>query len=416
MSTLNCADCGTRAEPGQAFCEACGAVLSWREKQGGDASPRAAEAVVGAAMLGTEDTTGRVARAGTATASRLGKSADGADDGPHPDDTPTPPVGTDVSPMEHPGPPRQREPSRAETDQESARRARELLVPVTEPAAPAEVPEAIAPTLPGRPAAARQQVRGPGQEADTEGGVPCRWCGIHNRPDRHYCARCAMPMVVEQRDDERLPWWRRLLDSSSREAPWAGDRPRLNRSFGHIMKWVALGLVAVLAIFLIVRIPDGVQAARDHFAKRAPVYPDSVDASRSFQDHGPELAFDTRSNTWWGPGVSHAGEGEWIEARFTNPTDLLDMVITPGVSARAADLNESALPRLLEVTVTRADGSEATHEVSLDQGAGGQLRKLRAKEVVQIRFTLVAAHGASQEKQVAIAEIEFFGRSTDGLF
>lgn len=409
MSTLNCADCGTRAEPGQSFCEACGAVLSWREER--DTGARAAEAAGGAAMLGTEDTTSRVARGGTATVSRLGKGGDEAED---PDLTPTPATGTDVSAaVEAPAPARE---SAEESAEESARRARELLVPVADPAAPAEVPAAVAPTLPGRPAAARQQVRGPGRETDAEGGVPCRWCGIHNRPDRHYCARCAMPMVTEQRDDERLPWWRRLLDPNNRETPWAGDRPRLNRSFGHIMKWVAAGLVAVLAIFLIVRIPDGIQATRDHFAKRAPVYPDSVDASRSFQEHGPELAFDTRSNTWWGPGVSHAGEGEWIEARFTNPTDLLDMVITPGVSARAADLNESALPRVLEVTVTRANGSEATHEVTLDQGAGGQLRKLRAKEVVQIRFTLVSAHGMSDEKQVAIAEIEFFGRSADGLF
>ncbi|MGW7657390.1 zinc ribbon domain-containing protein, partial [Streptomyces tendae] len=29
MTTQNCAECGTRAEPGQSFCDACGAVLSW---------------------------------------------------------------------------------------------------------------------------------------------------------------------------------------------------------------------------------------------------------------------------------------------------------------------------------------------------------------------------------------------------
>ncbi|MFD5458069.1 zinc ribbon domain-containing protein, partial [Streptomyces olivaceus] len=28
MTTQNCAECGTPAEPGQSFCDACGAVLS----------------------------------------------------------------------------------------------------------------------------------------------------------------------------------------------------------------------------------------------------------------------------------------------------------------------------------------------------------------------------------------------------
>ncbi|KOX26648.1 hypothetical protein ADL07_32165, partial [Streptomyces sp. NRRL F-4707] len=34
MTTQNCAECGTRAEPGQSFCDACGAVLSWDQARG----------------------------------------------------------------------------------------------------------------------------------------------------------------------------------------------------------------------------------------------------------------------------------------------------------------------------------------------------------------------------------------------
>ncbi|WP_368423296.1 zinc-ribbon domain-containing protein, partial [Streptomyces sp. CAI-78] len=34
MTTKNCAECGTRAEPGQSFCDACGAVLSWDPARG----------------------------------------------------------------------------------------------------------------------------------------------------------------------------------------------------------------------------------------------------------------------------------------------------------------------------------------------------------------------------------------------
>ena len=33
-TTQNCAECGTRAEPGQSFCDACGAVLSWTDREG----------------------------------------------------------------------------------------------------------------------------------------------------------------------------------------------------------------------------------------------------------------------------------------------------------------------------------------------------------------------------------------------
>ncbi|MFE2145905.1 zinc ribbon domain-containing protein, partial [Streptomyces sp. NPDC059456] len=29
MTTQNCPECGTHAEPGQSFCDACGAVLGW---------------------------------------------------------------------------------------------------------------------------------------------------------------------------------------------------------------------------------------------------------------------------------------------------------------------------------------------------------------------------------------------------
>ena len=31
MTTQNCAECGTRAAPGQSFCDACGAVLRWEQ-------------------------------------------------------------------------------------------------------------------------------------------------------------------------------------------------------------------------------------------------------------------------------------------------------------------------------------------------------------------------------------------------
>jgi hypothetical protein len=220
-----------------------------------------------------------------------------------------------------------------------------------------------------------------------------------------------MPMAGEGPVPGRLPWWRRLLGFRNRETPWAGDRPRLRRAFDRVLTWLTAAVVLALLIWLAFSIPKGVQATRDHFAKRAQVAPDSVSASRSYPGHKPALAFDKLNDTWWGPGVSASGRGEWIEAKFEEPTRLLDLLITPGVSARADQLSQSALPHRIEATITLASGKTTKRELTLDQGAGAQRRAFRVGEVTKVRFTIESAYLISSTKQVAIAEIEFFGPS-----
>nr|WP_228023030.1 zinc ribbon domain-containing protein [Streptomyces acidicola] len=294
----------------------------------------------------------------------------------------------------------------------AAERARSLLIPVSDPEPRAPASPAVAPVLPGRPVANRPQVRAPGPESGPDGGLPCPWCATPNRPDRHYCGRCAMPMAGDdRRPSDRQPWWRRLPGFRAEETPWAGDRPRLRRGFGRVMNWGVGALVLALIVTLVLNIGAGVDAVRDHFAKRAPVVPTGVKASRSYAGHGAGLAFDKLSNTWWGPGVAQSGEGEWIEARFDRPTRLLDLVVTSGVSTKVDQLQESALPRLIEAQITTADGKTSTRTITLDQSAGGQRRKFRVGEVVAVRFILRSAYAADDRKQVSIAEIEFFGRS-----
>lgn len=130
---------------------------------------------------------------------------------------------------------------------------------------------AVAPVLPGRPDADRPQVRAPGHQPDIANGPPCPWCSTPNRPDRHYCARCAMPLVASgDQASLRAPWWRRLFGGRRQETPWAGDRPRLRRVFDRIGTWITVAVVATLAVLGFMYIPDGVQNTRDHFAKRAP--------------------------------------------------------------------------------------------------------------------------------------------------
>ncbi|MFI8860727.1 NADase-type glycan-binding domain-containing protein [Streptomyces prasinus] len=298
-------------------------------------------------------------------------------------------------------------------DAAAAARARSLLVPVADPEPRAPDEHAVAPVLPGRPVAHRPQVRSVGPQADAEGGIPCPWCSTLNRPERHYCSRCAMSMTRGDDTPERLPWWRRMFGDRSGESAWAGDRPRLRRGFGQIWNWIVAAVVIGLVITLIVNMGAMIQATRDHFAKRAPIGPSSVKASRSYSEHGAALAFDKLNNTWWGPGISQSAQGEWLEASFDQPTRLLDLVITPGVSTKSDQLQESALPRQLEAQITLADGEKITRTITLDQAAGGQRRKFRVGEVTTVRFVLRSAYGADPKKQVAIAEIEFFGPSSN---
>ncbi|MFE2461563.1 NADase-type glycan-binding domain-containing protein [Streptomyces sp. NPDC059402] len=487
MTTQNCAECGTRAEPGQSFCDACGAVLSWEQTGAArnaqpavaksDQSPAAFDAFAGAGVPPARTDRPATAPApapasapapGSASASASASASDGtvepapgalgdnptvpqqrrtegpegasAADGttggagrageagspgttaqhrdPAPDETaPTAPVPSAATaptapvPSAATAPPA---PAPAALSDTMSDRARSLLVPVADPEAPAPTPPpAVAPVLPGRPDADRPQVRAPGHQPDIANGPPCPWCSTPNRPDRHYCARCAMPLVASgDQATTRAPWWRRLFGGRRQETPWAGDRPRLRRVFDRIGTWITVAVVATLAVLGFMYIPDGIENTRDHFAKRAPVSPDGIKASHSFPGHDPKLLIDKLSNTWWGPGISESGQGEWVEATFTEPTRLLDVIITPGVSSRANKLQESALPHRIKATITMKDGSVKTRDLTLDQGAGGQRRPFRVGEVTKVRFTIESAHAASANKQVAIAEIEFFGPSS----
>ncbi|WP_328635951.1 NADase-type glycan-binding domain-containing protein [Streptomyces canus] len=504
-TTHNCAECGTRAEPGQSFCDGCGAVLSWTDRageagsaggradgpadradgasgaDGSDADPGAAPSAAPPSAWGTSvsssalaasasphtrstGTSGHVPTStpaasggsgnggrgwdafagadGSAGLSRGQRDLMGAYTATAEADAPDPTPPTAAAPADssvpgipgassHPAPavddtipndpvpaasppiPARPTPAAPADPDGMTDRARRLLVPVADPD-PRPAPEpSVAPVLPGRPAPQRPHViRAPGEELGAGGGTPCPWCSTPNRPDRHFCTRCAMPMAGETRTPGRLPWWRRLFGAGNRETPWAGDRPRLRRTFDRVLSWLGVAVVLTLLIVLVINIPKGVQAAKDHFSKRASVQPDSWSASRSFPGHKPGLVGDKLNNTWWGPGVSESGQGQWLQAKFDVPTRLLDLIITPGVSIRPDQITQSARPNRLQATITLSDGKTVTRRITLDPGAGGQRIPFRVGTVSSVRFTIESATGTSPKKQVSIAEIEFFGPSS----
>ncbi|MEV7324201.1 zinc ribbon domain-containing protein [Streptomyces sp. NPDC093970] len=448
----NCTECGTVADPGQSFCDACGSVLTWAvtgedaPKQSATPEPTPTPAPAQTPIPAPAQTPApapaptpvpapapaapvwdgfarRDALATATAAPREGREADPEARLPsHERDQPAPAVTSptaETTPIPAPAPraadtvPQPTRPQGPTEDEQD--RARRLLIPVTDPTPPAPAPASVSPVLPGRPTPQRPQtVRAPGEDLGAHGGTPCPWCATPNRPDRHFCTRCAMPMAGGGPDaaTARRPWWRRIFDWRNRETPWAGDRPRLRRTFDRVLTWIGAAVALTLVTVLAINIPNAVSATRDHFAKRASVSPDKVSASRSYAGHKPDLMFDKLSNTWWGPGVNEGGQGEWVEARFDEPTRLLNVIVTSGESNHFDQLKKSALPHRMEAVIKTSDGKTETREIVLDQVPGGQTRNFRAQNVLSVRFTIESSYQASPKTQVAIAEIEFFGPSS----
>ncbi|MFJ7417253.1 serine/threonine-protein kinase [Streptomyces uncialis] len=227
-----------------------------------------------------------------------------------------------------------------------------------------------------------------------------------------------------------LTWSREFaagLSSASAETSVPGSgthRPRRRRALitaAAIAAAMGTGIAALLAFGL----PEGTRdsptkeprasspaaGSRAWREARPKIAPAVVRASRSYPRHAAALAFDGLDHTWWGPGVSGVGQGQWIEARFTEPVRLQDLIITPGTSPQAARLPFSARPHRLTVIITTAMGEPVERRLTLGPGAGGQHRDFPVEGVTAVRFTIESAHGASKNNQVSVAEIEFFGRS-----
>ncbi|MBM7173283.1 discoidin domain-containing protein, partial [Streptomyces sp. G44] len=274
---------------------------------------------------------------------------------------------------------------------------RSLLVPVpeaSEPGTPTETPGGV---LPGRPEAARPRVRQPAVPVEPESGAPCRACGTPNAVRRHFCRSCTTPLK-----DSAAP---------AAEGPYAGQRPRLRRDR---TRWIARAVGAAVVVGLVMGGifggPPAARAVQDHFAKRVPVHPTGHSASHAAPKQPAKLAFDGYSNTWWGTGYAGDSAGQWIQADFGQPTDLLNLLITPGTSSRTAQAAQQARPMEFDLVVSDSAGKEHTMHRRINDG-GVQRIDVRVRDAVNARLILRSAYGAADNRQVAIAELEFFGRS-----
>ncbi|MFI9269977.1 NADase-type glycan-binding domain-containing protein [Kitasatospora sp. NPDC052896] len=289
-------------------------------------------------------------------------------------------------------------------------RAHALIVPVPD-SAPVESP--VAPVLPGLPAQSGPRVRSV-VEGEPIDGIACSWCSTVNPPDRHFCRRCATPFQSAEPQRARRPWWRRLLDFRGREQPWAGQRPRLRQGPWQLVRWVVTAvLVITLVICVSVWSGPAYQAVSDHFAHRVSIPPVGVTADYSDQNHPAKNVLDGYNNTWWGDGYSGVPNDLHLDFTFGQASHLLDVVITPGVSPDSSDEQAEATPHQIDLVATQADGKTVTTPITMAQ-FGPQTFALHLTQVVKVRLEIKSAYNTMPDKEIAVAEVEFFGTTPAG--
>ncbi|MCX4985670.1 zinc ribbon domain-containing protein [Streptomyces sp. NBC_00572] len=408
-----CPDCASPVRAvDQSFCDSCGAFLRWDSPAGAasteSGSAAAPSAVSASSAPFASESVGTVREepdTSSADAAPQPAAAEGPADSPAevtddrssvgPEEVTAPlPAVAPASEAPAPAPTPVPEASPA-TEGPSDTLVRSLLVPV--PGNRAAEPAVAAPVLPARPEAARPTVRAAGAPAPVQGGTPCPACSLANTPGRHFCRFCATPMVPEQ--------------LSTAEGPYAGRRPGLARDRS---RWIVRALIVtgivVVVVGGIVGGPPAVRAVQDHFAKRVPVHPVAWAASHSAPKQDARLAGDGYSNTWWGTGYAGDSAGQYMEARFAEPTDLLSVLITPGSSKNTTQADGQATPRTFELVVKDSSGETHVSQHLINDG-GTQRVDVRVRDALTVQLVLRTAWRADPTKQVAVAELEFFGRS-----
>jgi hypothetical protein len=273
-----------------------------------------------------------------------------------------------------------------------------------------------------RPGAAqtrrRQHVDEPVDEPPPEpGDLICGQCGAGNVPTRRFCRRCGNSLADAPVAGKKS-WWRRLLDwfnGDSRRRYEAGHRRKV-RLPSRVRKLILLLLVVAVGGFLVLvpgrgPIRSGINMARDRLAKRVEVTPARTEASSSAPGSSPQQAIDGATNTFWAPAArGDSAVGGWVQAEFTNPVRLLNVIVHPGVAPDRPTFLTEGRPKALRITVTSKNGKVTNKDVTLPDVQGSHKYSVKASDAVTVRFTLLSAYGAQVGRVVAIAELEFFVR------
>lgn len=407
MTTIVCTKCGFRNGAQDDFCGSCGEFLEFVGERVADPET---ETVDDAPVAPT--------------------SADVVIPEPEPElvvaepapphDTPPAPAPTPIpkpppAPISEPPPTPISEPSRAATSEPAPAAITEP--PPAKPQVPRQ-PEAVQPgaIAPQQLPTRRRPMAAPAAPTIHPGDLVCGECGQGNDAARRFCRSCGASLVgAAVSTPGRRRWWHRFRRKPKVHV--AGDRPmqRGPSLVGRIAKGV-LGLAVVAAVIGLAgpwrsHVTDAFRSARKKVApKFQPVNPVKAEASSSLAGHGPELAIDTGSNTWWAEGAKGNGEGQQISVVFAQPVDLGKI----GFSIGAAGDQYLALPRPHDLHITLqgpADKPPATKDLSVVDKPDFQTFDLTGDAITRLDIQIRSVYPGQSGSSCAISDIQFFRRA-----
>ena len=304
--------------------------------------------------------------------------------------------------------------------------------PVSRPATGQPAPQPPAARSPGavQPAASRPRPAPsapvPPSRAIEPGDLVCGQCGEGNTPSRKFCRRCGWSLL-EAVVAPPLPLWRRLLPRRRKHVA-AGERPhrkggssrapatRARRTVGTVVRAVALlaalgltiGVVGPWRSSLSSEAGDAIRTVRRAVRPQYdPVRPTKAEATSSLPGHGPQLAIDGISDSFWAEGARGDGEGQTLVLTFSGPVDLDRMGIIPGTSGKPEDF--VAQPRPKQLHLVFSDGSAS--DVTLKDSAKFQTFSIKGRQVSSVQVHVVSVYPALSGNACAITEIEFFTKT-----
>lgn len=143
-----------------------------------------------------------------------------------------------------------------------------------------------------------------------------------------------------------------------------------------------------------------------------PVNPTGMTASSSLKGHGPGLARDGATDTYWAPAKAGSGKGEFLVTKFGAPFRLVYVLITPGVHGEKEDAYlRGGRPKELRLVLTSKDGSNRVKTIELDDKLGSDQFHITGNNIVKVKLEIVSSYpGSVAGSPTAITEVEFRAR------
>jgi hypothetical protein len=433
-----CKQCGHHNEDSDTFCGSCGKFLEWTGERVVVAQPEPEplppEPEPEPARLGLID---RVKQAVGIEETAAQPAAP-----VEPEPVAPPPVVravpvTSAAATPHPDPPREIRPAMESSVGATASAPAPVLAGVGAPLTAAPAPTAATPAdepMSRRPVSVAPTTTRTRQaprtlEAPTRrhpGDLICGQCGEGNDPVRHFCRRCGNSL--DEALAVRLPWYRRFFNKvfgiRTREAGWRPSRVGPPNVMGGVWRIIRLAIAALIVVALLafLLIPgfhnlvvDRATSAfttvrKDIRPNYVPVTPVGASASSATAGHGPMLAIDRYSNTYWAALASdHAPV---LVVRFSGPQDIAAIVFRSGASGTApADaFNLQPRPHNLHLVFSNGYTTDITlNDQDATQTQSTLIDETKAKQVtfVEIHVVTVYAPAAASPSSVAITEVEF---------